>query len=122
MTRRDGAGLAVVLIVALELQLFRIVWFEPRAIGLRCLHGAAMPLVCTARSGLGWLTHYQVFGGTALVLGVLAIRGAPFVVTVAAVCAGIAGVIDYNISWGMLGAALGGWAWLRQDAAPSLAT
>jgi len=31
---------------------------------------------------------------------------------VGAVALGIAGVINYNASFGMLGAALGAWAWL----------
>ena len=119
MTRRDGAGLAAVLATAAGLELYRRVWFEPRAIGLACLHGTASPALCASRSALGWLTHYQIMGTAALLLGVLAIRGAPFALTVAAVCAGIAGLIDYNVSWGMLGAALGGWAWMTIEPKPA---
>jgi hypothetical protein len=110
--RRHALGLAAVLFTALALELFRRVWFEPRAIGLACLHATAPSLICATRTGIGLLTHFQVFGAAALVLGILAFATARFTLAVLAVCVGVAGLIDYNISWGMLGAALGGWTWL----------
>jgi hypothetical protein len=115
--RRHALGVAAVLLTAVALEVFRRVWFEPRAIGLACLHGTGPYGICAARSVLGLLTQFQVLGSVALVLGIWAMASGGFVVAVAAVCAGVTGLIDYNVSWGMLGAALGVWVWLR--AAPA---
>ena len=112
MRRRDLAGLAAVLLTGAGLHAFRQIWFEPRAVGLACLHGTAPRGLCAARDLLGQLTYRQVFGDAALVLGIAAMAGAPFAVAVAAVCLGVAGLIDYNVSWGMLGVGLGAWAWI----------
>ena len=54
-----------------------------------------------------------LIGTAALALGILALATQRFPLAVAALCCGAAGLINYNISWGMLGAALGSWTWLR---------
>jgi hypothetical protein len=55
-----------------------------------------------------------LWGAVALAFGLLAfLVRAPFAVRVVAVVAGIAAVATYNATWGMVGAALGVWAWLR---------
>ncbi|MEJ0045435.1 MAG: hypothetical protein WDN04_04300 [Rhodospirillales bacterium] len=78
----------------------------------------AAPLACLPRAGLLWMQQHYLWGALALGLGLWALLGrAPFVVRVAAVVAGVAAVANYNATWGMAGAALGVWAWLRPQAA-----
>jgi hypothetical protein len=114
MRRGRIAGAAVVVITTAALETFRLVWMEPRAIGLACVHHTGPAALCSARAGVGLLQHFGVWGGVALALGILALATGRFWLTVGAVCFGAAGLINYNISWGMLGAALGVWTWLRQ--------
>jgi hypothetical protein len=106
-------GLGCVLLTIAAVEAFRLVWFEPRAVGLACLHGTGPDGVCAARAAMGWLIYHRVLGGAALIAGIAAMAGAPFGFVVAAVCCGAAGLIEYNVSFGMLGAVLGAWVWLR---------
>jgi hypothetical protein len=114
LARRDWAGLAIVALATSGLIAYRAVYIEPRAWGTICAAAAGAPLACGPRSALVWLQREYLWGGMALALGLVAFlwRG-PFVVAVAAVVMGIAAVENYNATWGMVGAALGAWAWLR---------
>jgi len=105
-------GLAVVGAAAAAILAYRAIYIEPRAWGAAC-EAASRPFACLPRAGLLWLQREYLLGTAALLLGLWALfaRG-PFVVCVAAVIIGIAGVANYNATWGMLGAALGAWAWL----------
>ncbi len=94
---------------------YRAVFVEPRAWGAACAL-AAPPLACAPRAALLWLQYQGLWGGAALALGVLALLSRRFFVVVAAVACGVAGVVNYNASFGMLGAALGAWTWLRAPA------
>ncbi len=110
---RDWVGLAVVATAGGGMAAYRAAFIEPRAWGVACA-AAAAPLACVPRAGLLWLQREYLFGGVALALGVLAFLGrGPFAVAVAAMAVGIAGVENYNATWGMLGAALGAWTWLE---------
>jgi hypothetical protein len=109
--RADLAGMACVLLSVAALEAFRLIWFEPRSVGLACLHGTAPAGLCVTRSAMAWLIHFGVLGAVSMCAGILALAGAPFPVAVIAVCFGAAGLIEYNVSWGMLGLALGGWVW-----------
>ena len=111
-TRRDWAGIAAVVVVFGLFQAFRLIWMEPRSVGLACLHGGPS-LVCSTLSGLAWVIHFYVIGGVALLCGIWAITRGSLLPAVLSVCLGVVGMIDYNISWGLLGAALGVWTWLR---------
>ena len=112
--RRDRAGLAIVVAATAGLIIYRAIYIEPRAWGAICAAAAGAPLACAPRAALVWLQREYLWGGIALGLGLVAFlcRG-PFVVAVAAVVMGIAGVENYNATWGMAGAALGAWSWLR---------
>ena len=105
--------MAVVAAAIAGLIIYRAYYIEPRAWGAICA-AAAPPLACAPRAALFWLQTKYLWGGTALVLGLWAFlaRG-PFVVAVAAVVMGAAAVENYNATWGMVGAALGVWSWLR---------
>jgi hypothetical protein len=92
---------------------YRAVWLEPRVWGALCV-SAQPPLACVPRAGLLWLQRWYLLGGVSLGLGLLAfLRPVPVAVPVLAIVIGIAGVENYNATWGMLGVALGAWAWLR---------
>jgi hypothetical protein len=109
---RDWVGLAVVAAAGGGMAAYRAVFIEPRAWGVACA-AAAAPLACVPRAGLLWLQREHLFGIVALVLGVLAFLGrGPLALAVAAMVVGVAGVENYNATWGMLGAALGAWTWL----------
>ena len=111
MTKRDGYGLAVVAAMLGGILAYRAAFVEPRDWGAAC--AVAMPrLACLPRDALLWLQHWQLWGISALALGIWSLLGAPFVVRVAAVGLGAVAVANYNATWGMLGLALGGWAWV----------
>ncbi len=61
------------------------------------------------------MQNRHVWGVGALLLGLWAFRGAPFVVSVVSVATGAAAVLSYNATWGMVGAALGAWAWITRE-------
>lgn len=109
--RRDWIGLAAVAAWLGALLAFRAVIVEPRAWAAACVI-VYPPLACLPRAGLLWMQAWGLWGLPAVALGLWSLRGAPFAVAVAAVALGAAGVVNYNASWGMLGAALGGWAWV----------
>ncbi len=113
MMRRDYAGLAVVAAWVAALLVYRQIVIEPREWGAICA-AAGAPLACAPRAALLWLQNWQLWGAAALTLGLAAFVGAGFWAAVAAVALGAAAVINYNATWGMLGMALGAWAWLRR--------
>ncbi len=111
-TRGDWVWLAVVVAAGVGMAAYRAVYIEPRAWGAVCA-GVGAPWACVPRAGLLWLQTKYLFGVISLVLGVAAflMRGPRWLAAVAMIV-GIAGVQNYNATWGMLGAALGAWAWL----------
>ena len=109
---RDWAGLLSVALWLAVLLAYRHLYIEPRAWGAACA-AAAPPLACLPREALLWAQYWGLWGLAALALGLAAFLGAP--VAVAAVAAGVAGVVNYNATWGMLGLALGAWAWIRRQ-------
>jgi hypothetical protein len=112
--RRDWWGLSAVAACTAALIAYRYTYIEPRAWGTICAAAEGAPLACAPRSALVWLQRTYLWGGMALALGLWAFlaRG-PFLLCVAAVIMGMAAVENYNATWGMVGAALGAWTWLR---------
>ena len=100
------AGITVFLAALLA---FRAVWVEPRGIGTLCA-GAAPWWPCVPRAGLLWGQYWGLWGGGALVLGMLSNAGLP--TAAFSIALGAAGVVNYNATFGMLGLALGAWAWI----------
>jgi hypothetical protein len=112
-SQRDTAGLAAVILAVGALLLYRSHYVEPRIWGATCA-ADAVPFACAPRAGLLWLQEYGLWGLGGLALGLWAFLGGPFASAVGAVALGAAGVINYNATFGMLGAALGGWAWVTR--------
>ncbi len=109
----DAAGAAAAAAFLALLLLYRHVFVEPREWGAACA-AAAAPAACGPRAALLWMQYQGFWGGIALLLGVWAFVGSPLPVAVAAVAFGAAGTVNYNATFGMLGAVLGAWAWLRR--------
>jgi len=114
MRRRDYAGLAVVAVWVAALLAYRHFAIEPREWGAICAAVPA-PLACAPRAALLWLQFWQLWGAAALALGLAAFVGAGFWEAVGAVALGAAAVVNYNATWGMLGLALGAWAWITRS-------
>ena len=113
VNRRDLWAVLAVLAAIAVMVAYRHVYVEPRSWGALCLDLAQAPLACRPRAALLWLQHWQLWGAGALVLGLWAFIGAPFVVRASAVALGVIAVLNYNATWGMVGAALGVWAWVE---------
>lgn len=111
MRRRDWVGFVCVAAIVAAMAAFRLEYVEPREWGGLCA-AAAPPLACAPRAALLWLQRFGLWGGSAALLGLCAFVGGPFATRAAAVAIGICAVLNYNASWGMVGAALGAWAWL----------
>ncbi len=110
MNGRDVGALVLVGAGVAAMLLFRAAYVEPA--------GACSGILCWARSGLLWLQAGYFWGGLALGLGLLAFFGRCWRVGVAAVLVGADAVINYNATWGMVGAALGAWVWMMRDVRP----
>ncbi|WP_376098124.1 hypothetical protein ACE7GA_08030 [Roseomonas sp. CCTCC AB2023176] len=111
MTKRDLLALAAVVAAVGAMILYRAVGVEPREWGSLCLDLSRAPVGCYPRAGLLWLQHWQLWGAAALVLGFWSFLRAPFVVRPLAVALGVMAVLNFNATWGMIGAALGAWSW-----------
>jgi hypothetical protein len=116
--RRDWIGLALLGLSAAALTVLREALVEPEDWAAACA-GPASPWPCLVRQAILWLQNWGVWGGAAIVLGVWAVLGGPFAAGVAGVAAGIGGIVNYNVTWGVLGGSLAFWAWLRQSPAPA---
>jgi hypothetical protein len=73
---------------------------------------ARPPLLCAPRAWLFWSEYWGLWGGAALLLGVIGLAGRRSAPSVAALALGVVAVLDGNVSFGLLGAALGAWAWI----------
>ncbi len=116
MRRRDGLGIAAVLLTTAALIAYRQLYLEPREWGALCV-AASPPAACVPRAGLMWLQGHYALGAASLLLGLwgFAWRGG-FAAQLGAVLLGVAAVENYNATWGAAGAALGIWAWLHEAA------
>ncbi len=109
---RDRLGLALVAAAAAGLVVFRQSVMDADAWEAACAT-AAPPWPCAVREAMFWAQSRSVWGIAALACGVWAMLGGPFAAAVAGVICGIGGAENYNVTWGVLGGSLAGWAWLR---------
>jgi len=107
----DAAGLALVALIGGGMFAFR--WFAIRpvwTVGACAASGA--PAFCLPREAVLKLQYYQGFGWAAFALGLAAFILGWRLAAALAVAVGIAAVVNYNGTTGILGAALGLTAWL----------
>ena len=107
----DVAGVALAILVGGGTFAFRVLAIVPRATVGICAAGNA-PGWCVPR---GWVLsgqYYGAFGWAALAAGVLAFVWGQRIIAGLAIGLGIAAVVNYNGTQGIVGAALGLVAWL----------
>lgn len=107
----DVAGVALAILVGGGAFAFRVLAIVPRATVGICAAGNA-PGWCVPR---GWVLsgqYYGAFGWAALLVGLAAFFAGRRVLAGLAIGLGIAAVVNYNGTQGIIGAALGLAAWL----------
>jgi hypothetical protein len=121
MRRRDLYALAALALWLAALVAFRAAVIEPRAWAAACetaaspwFGAAAAAGPCALRGLVLWGQQYGVWGGAALALGLAALLGLPTIML--AIGLGLVGVVNYDVSFAMLGLALAAWAWISPPA------
>jgi len=107
----DVAGLALVALIGGGAAAFRQYAIVPRATVGLCA-AANAPAFCGPRAAVLWLQYEQLFGWAALALGLIAFIFGRRLAGALALGVGIAAVVNYNGTNGILGAALGLFAWI----------
>ncbi len=107
----DWMGLWVVAMIGGGMFAFRLLAIVPRATVGVCA-AANAPAICTPRHDVLWLQHFQLWGWSALALGLIAFFSGKRWPAALALGLGIAAVVNYNGTTGIIGAALGLIAWL----------
>jgi hypothetical protein len=107
----DWMGIWVVAVIGGGMFAFRQLAIVPRATVGLCAAAAAPP-ICAPRAVVLWLQYQQLFGWTALALGLAAFILGKRWPGVLAIAIGIAAVENYNATAGIIGAALGLVAWI----------
>ncbi len=107
----DWYGLTVVALLGVGAWLFRFQTIQPFwTVGV-CA-AANRPAFCVPRQAVLWLQYQHLFGWAALALGLAAFVFGRRWLGVFAVGVGVAAVVNYNGTTGVLGAALGLMAWI----------
>jgi hypothetical protein len=106
----DWYGLTVIAIIGVGFWLFRFQAIQPFWTVGACA-GASRPGFCLPRAAVLWLQYQQAFGWAAFILGVAAFALGRRPLAVLAIAIGIAAVVNFNATTGILGAALGVFAW-----------
>jgi hypothetical protein len=107
----DWMGLWMVAILGGGAFAFRLLAIAPRATVGMCA-AANAPAICVPRHAVLTLQYYQGFGWAALVLGLAAFFLGKRTLAVLALGIGIAAVVNYNPTTGIIGAAFGLITWL----------
>ncbi len=107
----DWACLALVSLIGGGAAAFRQLAIVPRATVGICA-AADAPAFCAPRAAVLWLQYEQLFGWAAFFLGLAAFILGRRLPGALALGIGIAAVVNYNGTTGILGAALGLFAWI----------
>jgi len=107
----DWMGLWAVAMLGGGMFIFRQLTIVPRAMVGICA-AASPPAICAPRHDVLWLQYEQGFGWAALVLGVVGFCAGWRWAAVFALGMGIAAVVNFNATTGIIGAALGLVAWI----------
>ena len=110
-TGEDWMGLWLVVMIGGGMFAFRELAIVPRATVGLCA-AAAAPSICAPRAAVLWLQYQQAFGWTALVVGLAAFISGRRLAAVLGLGIGIAAVVNYNATTGIIGAALGLITWI----------
>jgi hypothetical protein len=110
-TAEDWMGLWAVAVIGGGMFAFRQLAIVPRATVGLCA-AAHAPAICAPRAAVLWLQYEQAFGWAALALGLAAFISGRRIPAVLGIGVGIAAVVNYNATTGIIGAALGLIAWI----------
>lgn len=110
-TAEDWMGGWAVAVIGGGMFAFRALAIAPRATVGLCA-AANAPAICVPRHLVLQGQYFGTFGWAALALGLWAFFGARRLPAMAALGVGIAAVVNYNGTQGIIGAALGLIAWL----------
>ena len=114
--KANAFAVAAILASLAAMLVFREKYIDARDWAATCAATApAWP--CLARDALLWLQYWSLWGLAALALGFVAFLTGWFPAAVASVAIGAMAVANYNATWGVLGAALGVWVWIRPGVA-----
>jgi hypothetical protein len=111
VSSEDWMGLWLVAMIGGGMFAFRELAIVPRmTVGLCAAANA--PAICAPRAAVLWLQYQQAFGWAALLCGIAGFALGKRLPGVLAVAIGIAAVVNYNATTGIIGAALGLVAWI----------
>jgi hypothetical protein len=111
LTMEDWMGLWIVAMIGGGMFVFRQLAIVPRATVGLCA-AANAPAICAPRAAVLWLQYEQLFGWAALALGLAAFFSGRRMLAALGIGVGIAAVVNYNATTGIIGAALGLIAWI----------
>ncbi len=106
----DLAGIWMVTLIATAMFAFREFAIVPRATVGLCA-AADAPGFCAARATVLWLQYQQLFGWAALALGLVGFFLGSRWPAVFAIAVGIAAVVNYNATTGIVGGARNSSTW-----------
>jgi hypothetical protein len=106
----DWMGVWLVAVIGGGMYAFRHLAIVPRATVGLCA-AANAPAICAPRAAVLWLQYQQGFGWAALLLGLAGFCKGWRWPSALALGVGIAAVVNYNGTTGIIGAALGLVAW-----------
>ncbi len=111
-TNADWNGVTAIALIGVGMALFRQVAIAPRTTVGLCAAANAPVAFCAPRAAVLWLQYEQLFGWAALILGLIGFCGGKRWAGVLGIAIGIAAVVNYNATTGIIGASLGLLAWL----------
>ena len=106
----DWTGIWTVAAIGMAAFAFRQIAIVPRVTVGLCA-AANAPMFCAPRAAVLWLQYEQLFGWAALALGAAGFFFGRRWPGVFAVAVGVAAVVNYNATTGVIGATLGLIAW-----------
>jgi hypothetical protein len=110
-TGEDWMGIWLVAMIGGGMFAFRELAIVPRATVGLCA-AANAPAICAPRAAVLWLQYQQAFGWAALAIGLIAFISGKRLGAVLGLSIGIAAVVNYNATTGIIGAALGLITWI----------
>ncbi len=110
LAQADWTGIWTVAAIGMAAFAFRQMAIVPRATVGLCA-AAKAPMFCAPRAAVLWLQYQQLFGWAALALGAAGFFLGRRWPGVFAVAVGVAAVVNYNATTGVIGATLGLIAW-----------
>ncbi len=108
----DWNGITAIALIGVGMALFREVAIVPVSTVALCAGAKAPVALCAPRAAVLWLQYEHLFGTAALILGIIGFCCGKRWAGVLGIAIGIAAVVNYNATDGIIGASLGLFAWM----------